>query len=84
MLIDEQNKKGGVLARSSRRRRRPRLELATVRREGSAAAGEGQGIGSIRLLDLGIGKSVLRCSKRTMSAVLPVQYEGEESSKNVF
>jgi len=54
MLIDEQNKKAACSARSSRRSSSTRLELATVRREGSAAAGEGQGIGSIRLLDLGI------------------------------
>ena len=57
MLIDEQNKKGGVLGKKLEAgRRRPGLELAAVRRKGRGAAGEGQGLGGIRLLDLGVAQ----------------------------
>ena len=65
MLIDEQNKKGGLLGKKLEAgRRRPGLELAAVRREGARADRQGQGRGGVRLLDLGVAASrCCRCSR---------------------
>jgi hypothetical protein len=47
-LIDEQNKKGGVLGKN--------FELAAVRRKGARADHQEQGRGRVRLLDLGVAQ----------------------------
>ncbi len=55
ILIDEQNKKGGLLGKKLEGGRgRPGLELAAVRRKGARADQQGQGGGRVRLLDLGV------------------------------
>ena len=86
MLVDEQNKKGGVLGRKiAGRRRRPGQQLAALRRKGARAHHRRQGRGRVRLLDLVSRKSVLPVFEETNNILFyPVQYEGEESSKNVF
>src|SRR6478752_6845673 len=64
MLIDEQNKKGGLLGKKLEA---VVVELAAVRREGARAAAEGQGCGGVRLLDLGqpqVGAAGVRGAER--------------------
>ena len=57
MLIDEQNKKGGLLGKKLEAVVvDPGLELAAVRREGARADHQGQGRGRVRLLDLGVAQ----------------------------
>ena len=71
--FDEINAKGGVHGQEDRaRRRRWRLELAALRREGQAAPRAGQGRRHLRLLDLGqpqVGAAGLREEQR--AALLP-------------
>ena len=84
MLIEEQNKKGGLLGKQARGRgRRSGVELAAVRREGARAAREGQGCRGLRLLDFGQSrKSVLPVFEELNGLLFyPVQYEGEESQR---
>ncbi len=86
MLIDEQNKKGGVLGQQARGRgRRPGVQLAAVRRKGPPAHHRRQGRRRVRLLDQRVAQ-VRAAGVRGAGNILfyPVQYEGEESSKNVF
>ena len=57
MLIEEQNKKGGLLGKKLEGgRRRSGLELAALRREGPRADRQGQGGRDLRLLDLGVAQ----------------------------
>jgi urea transport system substrate-binding protein len=82
MLIEEQNKKGGVLGMQARaRRRRSRLRLAAVRREG-ARADRGQGVAAVFGCWTSVSrKSVLPVFEELNNILFyPVQYEGEESS----
>ena len=87
MLIDEQNKKGGLLGK--------KLEAVVVdpasnwplfAEKARAAAREGQGRRGVRLLDVSVSrKSVLPVFEKDNGLLFyPVQYEGEESSKNVI
>jgi hypothetical protein len=48
MLIEEQNKKGGLLGK--------KLEVAAVRRESARADHQGEGRRGLRLLDLGVAQ----------------------------
>ena len=87
MAIDEINAKGGVLGKKLEAGgRRSGVELAAVRREGQAAADPGQG--RRRCSAAGPRCRASRCcrSSRELNGLLfyPVQYEGEELSKNVF
>ena len=66
MLIDEQNKKGGLLGKKLEAVVvDPGLQLAAVRREGARADREGQGRGRVRLLDLGVAASPCCRSSRS-------------------
>ena len=57
ILIDEQNKKGGVLGKKLEAVVvDPGFELAAVRRKGPRADHQGQGRGRVRLLDLGVAQ----------------------------
>jgi urea transport system substrate-binding protein len=86
MLVEEQNEKGGLLGKQARGRGcRPGLRLAAVRREGPRAAGEGQGRAVFGCWTSVSRKSVLPVFEELNGLLFyPVQYEGEESSKNVF
>ena len=55
---DRRAEQEGRRARQEARggRRRPRLQLAAVRRKGEGADREGQGLGRVRLLDLGVAQ----------------------------
>ncbi len=86
MLIEEQNKKGGLLGK--------KLEAVVVdpasnwplfAEKARQLHHRGQGRGGVRLLDRVSRKSVLPVFEETGGILFyPVQYEGEESSKNVF
>jgi urea transport system substrate-binding protein len=86
MLIDEQNKKGGLLGK--------KLEAVVVDpasnwplfAEKAGAVAEGEGRGGLWLLDLGVAQVGAAGVRGALNGLLfyPVQYEGEESSKNVF
>ena len=86
MAIEEINAKGGVMGRKLEPVVvDPPPELAAVRRKGRQLICAGQGRGDLRLLDLGVAQVGAAGLRRTQQpAVLPVQYEGEELSKNVF
>ena len=57
MMIEEQNKKGGLLGRKLEAVVvDPGLGLAALRREGARAAREGQGRRRLRLLDVGVAQ----------------------------
>jgi urea transport system substrate-binding protein len=83
MMIDEQNKKRRPARQEARGRgRRPGLELAAVRREGSRAAHAGAPVAvTFRLLDLGVAQVGAAGLRGELNGLLfyPVQYEGEES-----
>ena len=87
MLIDEQNKKGGLLGK--------KLEAVVVdpasnwplfAEKARELIAEGQGRGGVRLLDLGVSRKSVLPVFEELNALLfyPVQYEGEESQRNVF
>ncbi len=65
MLIDEQNKKGGLLGKKLEAVVvDPASELAALRRKGARADQPGQGRRRVRLLDLGVAASrCCRCSR---------------------
>ena len=87
MMIDEQNKKGGLLGRKLEAVVvDPGLELAAVRREGAAAARRRTKSPSCSAAGRRCRENrCCRCSRRTTAcSSIPVQYEGEESSKNVI
>ena len=85
MLIEEQNKKGGVLGKKLEAGgRRPGLELAAVRREGARADREGQGGGHLRLLDLGqpqVGAAGVRGAEQHPVLPRPVRGRGEQQER---
>ena len=84
MMVDDINKKGGLLGKKVEAVVvDPALELAALRREGARAAREGQGRGRVRLLDLGVAQIGAAGLRQGANGLLfyPVQYEGEESSK---
>ena len=87
MLIDEQNKKGGVLGKKLEAGgRRPRLELAAVRRKGARADHQGQGRGRVRLLDLGVaqvGAAGVQ-GARTASCSIRCSTRARRCERNVF
>ena len=86
MLIDEQNKKGGLLGK--------KLEAVVVdpasnwplfAEKARELIEQGQGRGRLRLLDL--GQPQIRAAGLQGAELIlfyPVQYEGEESERNVF
>ena len=86
MLIEEQNKKGGVLGKQARGRgRRSGLELAAVRREGARAAQKDKVAVVFGCWTSVSRKSVLPVFEELNGLLFyPVQYEGEESERNVF
>jgi len=85
MMIDEQNKKGGVLGRKLEAvvwTRRPTGRCSPRRRP---SCWRRTSLGGIRLLDLGVAQvSAAGVREGQRPAFYPVQYEGEESSKNVI
>ena len=84
-LIDEQNKKGGLLGKNLKRSSLTRLRIGRSSPKRRAVDLKRQGRRRIRMLDLGIRKSVLPVFKELNSILFyPVQYEGEESERNVF
>ena len=86
MLIStSRTRKAACSARGSRRSSSTRIELAAVRRKGEGAHREGQGRGCIGCWTSVSRKSVLPVFKELDSMLFyPVQYEGEESERNVF
>ena len=87
MLIDRAERQGrrpGLRAGGGRCR--PGLGLAAVCREGARAADRARGRRDLRQLDERVSrKSVLPVIEELNGLLFyPVQYEGEESSKNVF
>jgi urea transport system substrate-binding protein len=86
MLIDEQNKKGGLLGKKLEAgRRRSGLELAAVRREGARADQKDKVAVVFGCWTSVSRKSVLPVFEELNGILFyPVQYEGEESSRNVF
>ena len=87
MTIEEINAKGGVMGKKLEAGgRRPGFELAAVRREGAPAASTQDKVAVV----FGCWTSVSRKSVLPVFEELngllfyPVQYEGEELSKNVF
>ena len=82
MLIEEQNKKGGVLGKQARgRRRRSGLELAAVRRKGARADQKDKVAAVFGCWTSVSRKSVLPVFEELNGLLFyPVQYEGEESA----
>ena len=65
--------------------RRSGIQLAAVRRKGPRPSAAPEGLSRLRLLDLRVpevGAAGIRGAQRP--AVYPLEYEGEESSNNVF
>src|SRR5262249_3653752 len=59
MLIEEQNKKGGLLGKKlGAARGRPATELAVFRRKAAGTVHQGKGGSGLRLLDLGVAQVV--------------------------
>jgi len=85
MMVDDINKKAGCSQEGRGGGRRPGFQLAAVRREGARSDRQGEGRRGVRLLDLGVAQSVLPVFEELNGLLFyPVQYEGEESSRNVF
>jgi len=85
MAIDEINARAACSARSSSRGRRSGLELAAVRREGKQLIGQDKVVVTFGCWTSVSRKSVLPVYEEMNSLLFyPVQYEGEELSKNVF
>ncbi len=85
MLIAEQNAKGASSARSWSRwwSIRPRTGRSSPRRPRELISK--QGLGRVRLLDQRLAQVVLPVFKELDNILFyPVQYEGEESERNVF
>ena len=86
LAIEEINAAGGVhrqAARADRRGRRQRL--ADLRREGHEADRAGQGRRRVRRLDRASRKAMLPVFEELNGLLFyPVQYEGLESSPNIF
>ncbi len=86
MMIDEQNKKGGLLGKKLEAgRRRSGVELAALRRKGAGIAGKRQGRSGIRLLDVRVAENpCCPFSKRTMAcSFIPCSTKGRSPRRTL-
>jgi len=85
MLIDEQNKKGGLLARSLKRSWWTQPRTGRCFAEKARELISKDKVAAVFAADLGVAQVVLPVFKELDSILFyPVQYEGEESERNVF